>query len=294
MPFPLWLLVAVLLVEAWPVVLVVGLGCAAVAVGARGWVRGMAAVAALACGAVVGVAAWWSVDARERDRAAAAFEVATQEVLDRDRVVDGIPLPAGSALTWWDVHHARLHFASPPKPAAVFGMHVTYLRQEDDGAWSLLLPAAEVVEGWTCGAGLVVVSASGRLRSCRLAAVRDWRGWSIPADTLLTLPTEGGVDLVLPQGFSLAAPEIGHAVGGNLGLNEDGSLRSLYLDSDDPLHAAGALLANALTWTYDPATLGRGRRRRASSVRGWLLTSEGGFGPNVSVDLSTGRMTNAE
>lgn len=281
-------------VEGWPVVLVAGLVLAIVAVAARGWVRGVAIVLVIPCVVILSTAAWWGLDARKRDRETAAFEAETHEVLDRDRVVNGIPLPAGTAVEWTGVDRAQLKNADPPEPFLVFGLRISWLSRADDGSsWDVQLPEPAQIEGWTCETVGVRLSVAGRLLSCRLAAERLWQGWPIPAGSFLELNGESGkVGLAIPIGTSMAAPEIGHDLTstGGFKLNSDGSLDQFYFEPDAPLSVAGMQLWNTVEWSYDPASLGQGRRRRALTVRGSLMDQANGMGGTVTIRLADGQV----
>lgn len=89
----------------WPVTLGFGIGLLALATFGRGWVRWLALVGVLPCLAATAIAAWWGMEARQRDRETAVYEAAINQVLDRDQVVNGIALPAGTAVQWRDVEH---------------------------------------------------------------------------------------------------------------------------------------------------------------------------------------------
>ena len=295
--WPWWLLFTVLGVEFWPVALGLGVGLLVLAVFGRGWIRWLALVGVLPCLAATAIAAWWGMEARQREREAAAFEAKVNQVLDSDQVLNGIALPAGTAVQWQDVDHRQLGMASPPDPILLFSLRITWLRRAADGqGWDLQLTAPEVVEGWTCATVGVHVSAAGRLRSCQLAAGRDWRGWPIPAGTFLDLATAGKVGVTLPAGATMAAPEIGHGLTatGSFSFNADGSLDRFYFEPEDPLVVAGRRLWNTVQWSYHPATDGQGRRRRAVTVRGTLVSTEGDAGGDIVIRLADGQVSAAE
>ncbi len=295
--WPWWLLVLILGVEGWPVALGGALGLVALAVLARGWIRRLALVTAVPCLSVTAVAGWWGLEARQRDREAVAFEARRHQILDSDRVVDGLSLPAGTTIEWLDVDHHRLESASPLAPLMLFGLRVSWIQLADDGEdWDLQLPEPELVEGWACAETPVRVSRTGQLRSCRLAAGRNWQGWPIPAGSLLDLATAETIGLALPTGATMSAPEIGHGITdtGTFTINADGSLDRFYFEPDDPLRVAGRRLWNTVRWTYDLATYGQGRRRRAIAVRGSLMSAGGEPGGDVVIRLADGHVSAAE
>ncbi len=295
--WPWWFVVLIVAVEAWPVALGLGLSFLALAVFARRWLRWVSLLIALPCLAATLVAAWWGIDRWRQDRETAVFEAKIHQVLERDQVIEGLALPAGTALQWRDVDHRQLRMASPPDPVVLFGLHVSWIQRTDDGeGWDLMLPGPELVEGWRCAGLGVQVSRTGQLRSCRLAAGRRWRGWPIPDGSLLDLTTADKVGLALPDGASMAALEIGHAITatGAFSFNADGSLDRFSFPDDDPLVVAGRRLGNTVQWSYDPATLGQGRRRRPVTVRGTLAAADGSGGEDVIIRLSDGRVTPAE
>ena len=96
--WPWWLVLVILGVEGWPMTLAVAMILLALAVLTRGWARWAAITAALPCLALLAVAASWGIDARQRDRDTAAYEARVNQVLNRDQVVDGLDLPAGTVL----------------------------------------------------------------------------------------------------------------------------------------------------------------------------------------------------
>ena len=293
---PWWFVVVILGVEGWPFVLAAGLGLTVLAVLTRGWVRITALVLLLPCAAITCLAAVWGVHARTQDRETADFEARIHEVLEQDRVVNGVALPAGTEIQWTDVDRSQLRYASLPEPIRLFGLHVIWLGRADAGSgWDLQLPEPEPIEGWTCERIGVRVSDTGRLRSCDLAAGRIWRGWPIPAGSLLDLATTGKIGLALPRGASLPAPEIGHPLTatGGFSLNADGSLSRFYFEGDDPLLVAGMQLCNTVEWVYDPATMGQGRRR-ALTVRGSLISPDGGSAGTVVIRLSDGQVVGTD
>ena len=293
---PWWLVVVILGVEGWPLVLAAGLGLTVLAVLTRGWVRITALVLLLPCAGITCIAAVWSVHARTQGRETADFEARIHEVLEQDRVVNGLALPAGTEIQWAGVDRSQLRYANLPEPIRLFGLHVIWLGRADAGSgWDLRLPEPEPIEGWTCERIGVRVSDVGRLQSCNLAAGRMWRGWPIPGGSLLDLATTGTIGLALPMGASLPAPEIGHPLTATSGfsLNADGSLNRFYFEDDDPLLVAGMRLWNTVEWTYDPATMGQGRRR-ALTVRGSLILPDGGLAGTVVIRLSDGQVVGTD
>ena len=295
--WPLWLVVVILGVEGWPYVLAAGLGLAVLAALTRGWLRAIAIILLLPCAAILCVVIAWDVHARMQSRETDAFEARIHETLEQDRVVNGIALPAGTDIQWADVDRRELRYASPPDPIPLFGLRVTWLGRADSGSgWDLQLPEPEQIDGWTCDRIGVRVSETGVLQSCTLAAGRMWHGWPIPTGSLLDLTTSGTVGLALTGNASMPAPEIGHTLTatGGFSLNADGSLARYYFEDADPLLVAGQRLCNTVEWSYDPATLGRGRRRPALTVRGNQILPNGDFGGNVVIRLSDGDVQNAD
>ena len=145
--------------------------------------------------------------------------------------MNGIRLPAETAIKWRDVDHLQLGTASPPNPIMLFGLRVSWIQLADDRKdWNLQLPEPELVEGWACDEIGVRVSPIGQLRPCQLAAERAWKGWPIPAGSFIDLAKTNKVGLSIPTGASMAAPEIGHSITATSGLslNADGSLDRFY------------------------------------------------------------------
>lgn len=272
--FPPWFVIVALSVQFWPFVAIL----AAVAVaGAILW-RGLARLAAAALStilladlAVVGV-----LEFNESRAAAAAadFERNRQSTLAAAQTIDGVTLPAGTLVSWTDSSHAHIESATPPGPADVLGVTVIWLQRDQPDSWRIRLDADRSIDGWTCQPDLVGIAADGHLRSCTLAAARQWNGWPIPAATLLSLERPDRiVGLVLPEHDPVMAPEIDRPLPntGQMTINPDGSLDSVYLQQDAPLTVCGTPLWNTLRWEYAADTFGRGRARPAVILHGALV-----------------------
>ena len=96
----------------------------------------------------------------------------------------------------------------------------------------------------------------------------------MPAGTELNLNGyDDTVELVAP-GQKIAAPEIGRAIPdtGSFEINRDGSLASVYFESDQPYVVNGIALWNTVTWQYDAKSFGMGRQRMPVSVTGALVS----------------------
>ncbi len=270
---PWWFAIVFLGMMFWPVTLALGLTFLAAALLTRGLVRVCAGVLAIVLAADLVFAARIAIDHAVEDRKAYAFEARINQTLEHPLVVDGLALPAGTEVQWSNESRRHLRSANLPSPTPLLGLQLSFVSASDDGqGWDVQMPSPPKIDGWTCDTkGLVQVSAQGRLRSCTLATARGWQGWTLPAGSLLELTApDGEVGLALPMGASLPAPEIGHAIPatGQFRFNADGSLHDVYFDGKDPLVVRGVPLWNEVTWTYDPVTIGQGRRRRPTAVSG--------------------------
>ncbi len=295
-PFMIVLLPAFL----WRYTLAVAAALAIIAGVTRGRARFLAALGAILL-ALPGLAGAAYEFERKRDmvRIAEARE-RRRTVLPADAVIEGLRLPAGTALTWRDETHRDLFAARPPGPIPLLGVVTTGVEAADTG-WALETAAPHEVGGWPCDAGVLTFARDGTLRDCFLSRAVPWRGWHLPVGTRTGLggdgreydPPPGGLALDLPTGSSLPAPEIGRPLPGNAMLNADGSLASASFPRDPPLLVAGVPLWGEVRWRYDAATLGAGRARRAVAVDGTRVTprsgSEGmGEGERVRVHLPGG------
>lgn len=291
--WPLWTILLIFGLAYWSFVLAATVLLLIVASLTHGWLRWTALVAALPCVGILAFALTLATDARQREADADKFELRTYQVLDRDQDVSGFHLPAGTELQWWDVDHRQLRSASPPAPIKLFGVQVSWISHAYDAEeWVLQLFEPTAIDGWTCEPIGVGMSPDGKLRHCRLAAGRMWKEWPIPAQSWLDLTQQGRVGLVLPTGASMAAPEIGRRITytGGFAFNADGSLDNLYFNDRDPFRVAGLRLWNTVEWTYDPASYGQGRHRRAVTVRGTRLL-DSGEGGTVLIRLADGKVT---
>lgn len=266
---PAWAVVLLLSIEFWPAI--AGLAAASIAAAfflPRLW-RGAAiglAVLLLLDLALVRVAGFKQ---RRQEASAQAYDQTINTTLPADLLVDGLTLPAGTAISWADPAHTHLTEAVLPHSAPVLGLAADRVRRSVDGGWALQLAGPQAVDGWTCQPDLVELTQGGHLARCELALAREWNGWPIPAKTLVTL-TDQSVGLVFPTDAPVMAPEIGRPLPatGGMTLNADGSLDSVYFEADAPFAVCGGTIWNTVNWRYDPSTFGQGRARQPASVTG--------------------------
>ena len=268
---PLWFIVVFLGYQYWPVVLLLGALAVAAAVFARGALRIVAGVAAALLLSELALALSLGLQDRREDAARDAYDRSLNAVLSAPRSIDGLALPPGTAVTWSDPSQTHLSQAVPPSPVSLFGLNVTSIQRTVDDGWAMQLAGAQSVAGWTCEPDLVELYADGRLRRCSLATAREWQGWPIPAATLVALDRpDQTVGLVFPTDQPVMASEIGRPLPstGQITLNDDGSLDSVYFEPDAPLLSCGQTLWNTVRWQYDASTLGQGRARKPVAVSG--------------------------
>lgn len=269
--FPTWLVLVVLSFDFWRVVIVLELAALAAAFFMRGWWRMLALGVAVVLAADLAAAAVLALSDRRVESEARAYDQSIKTTLAAPRRVDGLALPAGTAITWRDPAQSQVMEAVLPQPMTLLGLTIDRLQRSVDEGWAVHLAGPQSVDGWTCQPDLVELAADGALRRCVVASAREWNGWTIPAATLVAPdPTARTVGFVFPTDMPVMAQEIGRnlpATGG-MSMNADGSLNSVYFDAEAPLVVCGASLWNTVTWTYDTASFGQGRARRPEKVTG--------------------------
>lgn len=295
MHLPIWL--AVLLAPAifWPVTLVAAVGLGVLAAASRGRRRALAGLAAFLL-ALPGLAgAWYAVENRRDEARRSAEDARRQTVLAADTVIEGLPLPARTTVTWREDEHRTFVRADFPRPTEILGVPATSV-QRADGGWSVETTAAREIGGWSCWAGTLTIALDGSLRSCSLDRPASWRGWTFPVHTHIHPEATGSIIAMLGGMPGPEAPEIGRRLPDVVAFNPDGSLATGTFDRASPVLVAGVPLWGEVRWRYDPATLGEGRTRPAIAVEGTRSVppdAEGAVdgGQHVAVALPDGRVT---
>lgn len=268
---PARLALIVLSVDFWPVVVALELAAIAAAFFVRGPWRLLFIALAVLFAADLAVAGMLALNDARFEASARAGDQSVKTTLTAAQTVDGLALPAGTAVTWSDPTHTQVIEAVLPVPATLLGVKADRVQRSVDGGWVAHLAGPQSVGGWTCQPDLVELEADGGLRRCALASERNWNGWMVAAATLVAPhPADHTIGFVFPADAPVMAREIGRnlpATGG-MSMNEDGSLNSVYFDAEASLAVCGASLWNTVTWRYDAATLGQGRERKPVGVSG--------------------------
>lgn len=295
--FPLWFGLTLLAIEFWyvPFAVAVLLGLSAVV--ARGTWRAVLIVLAIVMTLPGTTAlALWQLS-RADDAKAARYEEVTSSTLAASQAVDGFLLPAGTRVRWTDESHEHLQEAWSKN--AAFGANVAsvdHVGREPDG-WYVTLSRDDTVDGWQCKADLVKLTADRGLAECTIATDTSWKGWALPAGTLVEMNKRRGLlTLVVPSGDTVDVPQVGTITpeGGFSLFSDVGSIYQMFLDENKPLAVHGARLGNTVMWLYGDAAHLPGL---AVAVSGTLINEviqQGETfeqGKQVKIDLATGRLT---
>ena len=231
--FPAWATPLLIGVLYWPVLLVAALGLAALGAIVRGWSRvalfGLATVALLPCILLLVMDLVAGIDSVSARRAWAR----THETLTTHLQIQGLSLPAGTAVTWVDERHKGVASVELPGPTPLLG--ATLIGKLEDLSsrwWSGTLATDTILDTWPCRAGDVWLSHEGRLMRCTLAADHEYQGLAVPAASEIALATTGRLtDLRLPDDRTMALPSIGATLpaGGSLFLRSDGVIERVYV-----------------------------------------------------------------
>ena len=272
---PLWVAALMVGVLYWPLLLTMAAVLAGVAMLVRGWPRaglfGLAATALLPC-----VLALVSVIVFEVESAAARRAYArTHETLSAPLSLQGLSLPAGTAVVWVDERHQAVASLELPGPAPLLGTTLTGKLEDVAGRWwSGTLAADAWLEGWPCRAGDVWLSHEGRPMRCTVAEDSGHQGLDIPAGSEVAV-TPGGTlqDLRLPASRTMELPSIGATLpgGGSLFLRPDGMIERVYVPDPGVLQVGGAGLRFEVRWVYPQGPHAPiGVPAQATAVRGAL------------------------
>jgi hypothetical protein len=297
MHFPLWLILPLWPLWAWPVTLPLTVGLIWLAVRYRGWRRwvGLTIIAIMVV-PLLSVAGFVAVFSAQNSARRQAEHASTHSVMERETTLDGVTLPVGTEMRWTNATQTQWASASFLGTIEFHGLPVRRMINQRPG-WSLTLAEPRRIGGWNCAATEVALTAEGDLLSCRLSDAATWQGWSLPARTGVTLRrTERTLTAELPDGARIEAAGTRRSLPSGATLNEDGSPATAFYRTDEQLEVAGVSLWQQITWTYDPATFGQGRNRPPITVRGMRAATEGMIRPDgtsqmwewVVVDVVTG------
>ncbi|MGC1304029.1 MAG: hypothetical protein WA840_16805, partial [Caulobacteraceae bacterium] len=240
------------------------------------------------------------LSARVNDAQIERDNAATHSVLAKAQTIDGLLMPAGAQMSWTDATRTHLWKADLPGPAPVLGVMVKdQIERQDSGNLIVQLARPQTIDGWPCGTVNVHLTPAGRLVGCDLGEETRWKGWRLPAETILELPSPDIVRLAFATGQPILAPQIGRDLPqtGSMSLNRDGSLDTVYFDSRQPYRVQGVSLWNTVSWAYAPDSFGQGRRRNPLTATGALVgtATRGGRtyadGERVVVRLADGGLS---
>jgi hypothetical protein len=277
--FSWYFIVFFLLVKGWPVVLVVALASLA-----AGWrTHGIARVIFLSISAIfiaflVGVGVWLRLDkikeAREaRENAAseareyAASEAHRHTTLTAPRQIEGLDLPAGTAIYWKDDALTDLSTADLPGPTRILGVMLSgHIGHDYDSWWDVTLAEDAVIGGWPCSAGdIELARREPLLWRCDLSKetpVRAPRQAGQPAASPLLFPagtkvsqspgSDIGFELFLPKGKSMKLNEVGVVIpsGIDVHLFPNGAIRQLYAGGESLFSIRGIPFVTDIRWIY--------------------------------------------
>jgi hypothetical protein len=221
----------------------------------------------------------------------------THETLDAPLHIQGLRLPAGTALTWVAERHQAVVSVELPAPTPLLGTTLTGTLDDVWGRWwSGTLAANARLDGWPCRAGDVWLSHEGRLMRCSLAADHEDQGFAIPSGSEIALAAAGRLsDLRLPDDRTMALPSIAAALpgGGSLFLRPDGAIERAYVPEPGMLRVGDVALRYEIRWVYPEAPIqSAGVPPSAVGLRGDLAadTTIDGIvvpaGSQVSVDFT--------
>lgn len=142
-----------------------------------------------------------------RNRASEAHAEWMRETLSHPAVVDGLALPAGTAIVWRNDEMIALQSLTLPSPTPLLGVMLTGELNLFDTPWTGTLAADSDIGEWRCRAGAITLWGPGRLFECTLAAARTFRGKTVPAGAAIGLDPDDGTPTVYRR--SPPAPSAG-------------------------------------------------------------------------------------
>jgi len=252
--FPVWAAPLLIGLLYWPFLLVAAAILAGVAMLVHGWPRAglfaLATIAVLPCLMVLVMDAVSEVHSIASRQAYAR----THQTLSAPLSIQGLNLPAGTAVEWADERHQAVASVELPGPTALLGTTLTgKLEDVSSRWWSGTLAADARLEGWPCRAGDVWLSHEGRPMRCTLAGDSEQQGLEIPAGSEVALAATGQLqDLRLPPDRTMGLPSIGATLpgGGSLFLRPDGAIERAYVPEPGVLQLGDAALRFEVRWVY--------------------------------------------
>lgn len=133
------------------------------------------------------------------NRASEAHAAQMRETLSQPAVIDGLALPAGTAIVWRNDEMTGLQSLTLPGPTPLLGVVLTGELDLFQTPWTGTLAADADISGWRCRAGLITFWASDKLYQCTLAAARRYRGRTVPAGARVAIdPDDGAPTVYIP------------------------------------------------------------------------------------------------
>jgi hypothetical protein len=255
--FPAWMTPVLIGLLYWPLLLAVAASLAGLGMCLRGRRRaavlGLAGLVALPCMLVIAM----DIASALHSASARRAYTRTHETLSAPVHMQGMDIPAGTAVTWADERHERVTAMELPGPSPVLGTTLTGKLEDVSGLWwSGTLAADAVLGGWPCRAGDVWLSAEGGPMRCTLADDHQYEGFDIPAGSEVALSRSGRLrDVRLPADRTMALPSIAAMLpgGGSVFLRPDGAIERAYVPEPGVLQLGDAALRFDITWIYNRA-----------------------------------------
>jgi hypothetical protein len=252
---PLWFALLMIATEYAPVVLAVAIPLTVLGLVVRGisrWLLLCCGVLLAASCAILPVMGW--IDNIKQARAAAR-EAALQVTLSAPQVIDGLQLPAGTKVHWYDDEHTDVVSVDLPAPIRLLGIKlVGHIGHTDQQSWSATLAQPSLIDGWPCDKGKVTLSRTWRLQRCILASDHTKHRRVFPAGTEADLtPEKGEFGMFrLPAGRGMLLPDIAAILppGSTLWIAEDGVIANAYIERATPLLVHGVELWGDVFWRY--------------------------------------------
>lgn len=182
--------------------------------------------------------------------------------LDRDEIVAGFSLYAGSKIWFQDAAHTAVQSVELPRPTNILGVSFTGTVWWNGGikTWNGRLAADQSINGWPCRSDLVEIDGEGLLQSCELAAPHAFFGYELPAGTSVNYSSAISTwSLSVPNDKGLAIKTLSTTTPGGvtLLLTGDGRLKGISSGSEKTVVVRGVLLNTMNINVTDKAVLGR-------------------------------------
>lgn len=141
------------------------------------------------------------------NRAGEAHAARLRATLSQPAVINGLALPAGTAIVWRDDQMTELRSLTLPSPTPLLGVVLTGELNLSQKPWTGTLAADMDISGWRCRAGFVSFWAANKLFECTLAAARRYHGQTIPAGARIGADPDGGEPTIYSRETSSSSPK---------------------------------------------------------------------------------------